>query len=102
MTAVVLQLLVRYPLTVISEETVFRGYLQMHLRWGVVAASVAFAAYHVMQWRTIPSLLPYAFALGVLAAWTGSIITGAVLHYVMNAGFMLVIVLPRERRREAA
>ena len=97
--ALALLILVRYPLTVVAEETIFRGYLQRYLGWGIVLSSFAFAAYHVMQWRTIPSLLPYAFALGVLAAWTGSLFVGGVLHYVMDAGFALVIVLPHERRR---
>ena len=53
-----------------------------------------------MQWRTIPSLLPYAFALGVLAASTGSLLVGGIAHYVFDAGFALLVVLPQQRRRE--
>lgn len=93
-----LVLLVRYPLTVFSEESVFRGYLQVDLRWGIVAGSAAFAAYHLMQWRTIPSLLPYAFAGGVLVAWTGTLWPTALVHYVLDAGFASVIVWPAQRR----
>ena len=100
--ALVLQLLVRYPLTVFSEESVFRGYLQVHLRWGIVAGSVAFAMYHLGQWRTIPSLLPYALAGAVLVEWTGLLWPTAVVHYVLDAGFAVVIVRPAERRAAAA
>lgn len=65
----------------------FRGFLQVHLRWGIVAGSVVFALYHVGQWRTIPSLLPYALAGGVLVEWTGMLWPAAVVRYVLDAGW---------------
>jgi membrane protease YdiL (CAAX protease family) len=97
-SAVLLLLTVRYPLTVFAEETLFRGYLWRTLGWGMVVGSVAFAGYHLTQWRTIPSLIPYNLAGGVIVLWTGALWPAAVVHYLLDAGFAVLIVRPAQRR----
>jgi membrane protease YdiL (CAAX protease family) len=83
-------LVLRYPVTVVVEESFFRGFLQPRLTWAPpVAVGVLFALYHLNQWQTIPSLLPYGIALGVLRWWCGSIWPGAALHYAGDAIFLL-------------
>lgn len=81
------QLLVRIPLTVFVEETLFRGWVQD--RHGVVVASLLFAGYHLAQWWTIPGLVPFAFALGLLRLATRSIWPGAVLHAAGNVVYAI-------------
>jgi Type II CAAX prenyl endopeptidase Rce1-like len=83
-------LAVRYPITVFVEESLFHGLLQPELRYGLVIANVLFAAYHLQQWRTVPSLLPYTFAGGILYAWTGTLWVPAVVHYGLDAGYALM------------
>jgi len=87
------QLLVRIPLTVFTEELLFRGYLQPRLgRWAPVTVGVLFACYHLGQWWTILELIPFGIALGVLRWWTGSLIPGAAAHYAGNAVYLLSAV----------
>lgn len=100
-------LLIRYPLTVSLEETLFRGFLQRELANGLIIASLLFAAYHLQQWRTIPSLVPYAFMFGILYSWTGWLWAPAVAHYCLDAGYALLFpraqltqALDRLRRRD--
>ena len=84
------ELLVRYPIVVVAEESFFRGFLQPRLRtWAPVLGGVLFAIYHLQQWQTIPSLVPFGIALGLLRWWLGSIWPGVVFHYVGNAMFIL-------------
>jgi len=83
-------LVVRYPITVFVEESFFHGLLQPELRYGFFIANVLFAAYHLQQWRTVPSLLPYTFAGGILFAWTGTLWVPAVVHYCLDAGYALM------------
>jgi membrane protease YdiL (CAAX protease family) len=84
------ELIVRYPITVVVEETFFRGFLQSRLTLAPpVTAGVLFALYHLNQWQTIPSLIPYGIALGVLRWWCGSIWVGAGMHYLGDALFLL-------------
>lgn len=84
------QLLLRIPLTVFTEEALFRGYLQPRIPVAApVIAGLLFAAYHLNQWWTIPQLVPFSLALGVLRWWTGSVWPGAVMHYLGNAAFLL-------------
>jgi membrane protease YdiL (CAAX protease family) len=79
-----------YPITVVVEETFFRGFLQSRLSLAPpVTAGVLFALYHLNQWHTIPSLIPYGIALGVLRWWCGSIWVGAGMHYLGDALFLL-------------
>jgi membrane protease YdiL (CAAX protease family) len=84
------ELIVRYPITVVVEETFFRGFLQSRVSLAPpVTAGVLFALYHLNQWQTIPSLIPYGIALGVLRWWCGSIWVGAGMHYLGDALFLL-------------
>jgi membrane protease YdiL (CAAX protease family) len=86
----VFKLLVRYPIGVLAEEAFFRGFLQPRTPVAApVVTGIFFALYHLQQWRTIPSLIPYGIALGLLRWWLGSIWPGAALHYTGNALFIL-------------
>ena len=85
-----LELLCRYPFQVVAEEAFFRGFLQPRMRIAApVTTGVLFAAYHLQQVETIPSLIPFGIALGLLRWWTGSIWPGVGLHYLGNAMFIL-------------
>ena len=84
------ELLARYPIQVVVEELFFRGYMQSRLTWAPpVVGGVLFALYHLQQWETIPSLIPFGVALGLLRWWLGSIWPGVALHYAGNAMFIL-------------
>lgn len=86
----IFELAVRYPINVLAEEMFFRGFLQPRIsRAAPVVTGVLFGLYHLQQWETIPSLIPYGIALGLLRWWLGSIWPGAALHYVGNALFIL-------------
>jgi hypothetical protein len=84
------ELIVRYPITVLSEEAFFRGFLQPRIAIAApVVTGVLFGLYHLQQWQTIPSLIPYGIALGLLRWWLGSIWPGVALHYAGNALFIV-------------
>jgi membrane protease YdiL (CAAX protease family) len=84
------ELLVRYPMQVVAEESFFRGFLQPRIAFAApVVTGVLFAVYHLQQWETIPSLVPFGIALCLLRWWLGSIWPGVVLHYLGNAVFMV-------------
>ena len=84
------ELLVRYPIGVLTEEAFFRGFLQPRIAAAApVVSGVLFALYHLQQWQTIPSLIPYGIALGMLRWWLNSIWPGVGLHYAGNALFIL-------------
>jgi membrane protease YdiL (CAAX protease family) len=86
----VFELIVRYPITVLSEEAFFRGFLQPRLPWAPpVMSGLLFAAYHLQQAATIPSLIPFGIALGVIRWWTGNIRTTSLLHYAANVAFFV-------------
>ena len=86
----VFELLVRYPVTVLAEEAFFRGYLQPRIAFAApVVTGVLFALYHLQQFETIPSLVPFGIALGLLRWWLGTIWPGVVFHYAGNAIFIL-------------
>lgn len=76
------QILIRIPLTVFVEESLFRGWVQE--RHGAVASGSLFAAYHLAQWWTIPALIPFGVALSLMRYVTRSIWPGAVLHGMGN------------------
>lgn len=80
---VAFQLLIRIPLTVFVEETLFRGWVQE--RHGPFVSGTLFAAYHLAQWWTIPALIPFGLALSLLRVATRSIWPGALLHGAGNA-----------------
>ena len=84
------ELLVRYPITVLSEEAFFRGYLQPRIAFAApVVTGVLFALYHLQQYETIPSLIPFGIALSLMRWWLGNIWPGVVFHYAGNAIFIL-------------
>ena len=85
-----LQLLVRIPLTVFVEETLFRGWVQD--RHGPIASGALFAAYHWSQWWTIGALLPFGLALSLLRVATRSIWPGAILHGAGNASYAVALM----------
>jgi membrane protease YdiL (CAAX protease family) len=87
---VVFELVARYPATVLAEEAFFRGYLQPRITSAApVVTGVLFALYHLQQFETIPSLIPFGIALGLLRWWLGTIWPGVVFHYAGNAIFIL-------------
>lgn len=88
------QLLVRIPLTVLTEEVLFRGYLQPRAGRGApVKIGVLFAFYHLGQWWTIPELIPFGIAFGLIRWWTGTIWVGVGAHYVSDALYLLMATL---------
>lgn len=84
------ELIVRYPIGVVVEESFFRGFLQPRLAVAApVVSGILFAMFHLQQWETIPSLIPFGIALGLLRWWLGSIWPGVLFHYAGNALFIL-------------
>jgi membrane protease YdiL (CAAX protease family) len=84
------ELLIRYPTTVLVEEAFFRGWLQPRIpRWAPVASGVLFAAFHLQQVSTIPSLIPLGIALGIIRWWTDNVRATSVIHYASNATFFV-------------
>jgi membrane protease YdiL (CAAX protease family) len=85
--------LVRYPLTVLAEEALFRGWLQPRLTWAPpVLSGILWGGYHVFlqPLSTVPSLMCFGIALGLLRRWTGDIRATATVHYVLDAGFFFI------------
>ncbi len=89
-----LALAVRYPLTALAEETLFRGWLQPRLgRFGIPITAALWASYHVTQPATIPALFFLGLSLGV-ARWVyGSVRVGIVAHYLIDAAFFVATYL---------
>lgn len=85
----VVELLVRYPITVFAEETLFRGWLQPRLPAGILLSSLLWAGFHLQQIPTIPALIPFGIALGGIRWWTGDIRATLAIHYVGNAIFLI-------------
>lgn len=86
----VFELAVRYPIGVVVEETFFRGFLQPRIAAAApLVSGILFAIFHLQQWQTIPSLIPFGIALGLLRWWLGSIWPGVLFHYAGNAMFIL-------------
>ncbi len=87
---VAFQLLIRIPLTIAVEETLFRGWVQD--RHGPIVAGCLFGAFHVGQWWTIPAIVPFGIALCLLRALTSSLRPGAALHYLGDAVYALQLL----------
>jgi membrane protease YdiL (CAAX protease family) len=84
------ELLVRYPLTVLAEEALFRGWMQPRLGvGGPVLSAVFWAAYHLQQVSTIPSLMLIGLGLGFVRWLTGTVRVTAPLHYAADAAFFV-------------
>jgi membrane protease YdiL (CAAX protease family) len=80
----------RYPLTIVSEEAMFRGWMQPRLgRNGPLLSALLWAVYHLQQAAPIPSLILFGLVLGFVRWWTGNIRVGGVLHYLGDAGFFI-------------
>lgn len=85
------ELILVYPLTVLAEELVFRGWLQPKLgRWAPVMSGLFWAAQHLQQWRTIPSLIPLGIGLGIIRWWSGTIRITGTLHYLSDSTFFVL------------
>jgi membrane protease YdiL (CAAX protease family) len=81
----------------IAEELVFRGVLarsfaRKRAGLAVLVSAVAFSAYHIAPAQMLGTL-PLAFALGILAVRSGSVVPGMIAHLVNNT---IVIVLERD------
>lgn len=90
MALAVAELLIRYPLTVIAEEAMFRGWMQPRLgRNGPVLSALLWAVYHLQQVSTIPTLVLFGLALGAVRWWRGNVRSSGLLHYASNAVFFV-------------
>lgn len=76
----------------VSEEIVYRGYLQRQL-WSitrslpvaVLTQTVIFAIAHMYQgWRAAALTAVYGLAFGILAAWRRSVVPSAIAHVVID------------------
>lgn len=83
----------------ITEESLFRGALQHHLRGrmrfvpaGLLTAFI-FAVVHPQGWIAVPALMSLGFVLSMLREWRGSIIAPAFAHGMHNATIVTVLVL---------
>ncbi len=88
------ELVIRYPLTVFCEEAMFRGWMQPRLgRNGPVLSALLWGAYHLQQASTIPSLVLFGLALGLLRWLRGNVrLTGGV-HLASDAAFFITTYL---------
>jgi membrane protease YdiL (CAAX protease family) len=85
--------LVRYPVTVLAEEALFRGWLQPRLTWAPpVLSGILWGGYHVFVQpvSTVPSLICFGIALGLSRRWTGDVRLTGTIHYLLDAGFFLL------------
>jgi membrane protease YdiL (CAAX protease family) len=84
------EIVIRYPLTVLAEEALFRGWMQPRLgSRGPVLSALLWACYHLQQVSTIPSLVIFGLVLGFLRWWKGNVRASGVLHYCSDAIFFL-------------
>jgi membrane protease YdiL (CAAX protease family) len=82
------EILIRYPLTAIVEESFFRGWLQPRLgRRGPVLSALLWSFYHLQQVSTIPFLIIFGLGLGALRWWLGNIRVSTCVHYFSDVGF---------------
>ncbi len=87
----------------LTEEILFRGYfykvLYLHKgQWfALVVISLSFAILHVGQywgdWLAIAMVTFIGFALTGLRAWSKTTIASAIMHYVYNAGVIIIPVI---------
>jgi membrane protease YdiL (CAAX protease family) len=86
----------------VSEELLFRGFLQSGIvrayesgPKGVALGALVFAAFHLDPWR-FPSLLVLGLFLGWLARAAGSLVPGMLAH-ALNNGLSLSLAAARSR-----
>ena len=84
------QLLIRNPFTVTVEETFFGGFLYPRLgSWAPLKIAALSGIYHLPQWWTIPTIVPWAAAGGIARELSGNPWPGIAIHYAGNSSFVL-------------
>jgi hypothetical protein len=82
--------LVRWPLSVIAQQTLFFGWLQPRLGdKGSRTAALLYAGSHIAAPALMIGVLPLGFLFASLRARTGSIRAGLAAHYIGNLVFVL-------------
>jgi membrane protease YdiL (CAAX protease family) len=85
------EVLVRYPLTVLAEEALFRGVLQPRLgRYGPVLSALCWGCYHLQQASTIPQLVAFGIGLGYMRWRFGNVRLTGIVHYLGDAAFFVI------------
>jgi len=98
-TLAAFQMLVRNPFTVTVEEAFFAGFLYPRLgSWAPLKMAVLHSVYHLPQWWTIPTIVPWAVAIGIARELSGNPWPGIVMHFLGNATFVLSGLSVSERR----
>ena len=93
-------LLVFGLLPAVLEELAFRGFILTGLRrrlplWSaIVLSSFLFALYHMNVFQVIPAFI-LGIVLGLLAAWSNSVLPGMLFHLLYNGVLLGVALLPR-------
>lgn len=84
------ELIVRYPISVLTEEAMFRGWMQPRLGPnGPVIAALLWGAYHLQQVSTIPSLVLFGILFGLVRWWLGNVRLTGIVHLASNALFFI-------------
>jgi sodium transport system permease protein len=93
-------LLVFGLLPAVLEELAFRGFILSGLRrrlplWSaILLSSFLFALYHMNVFQVLPAFI-LGIVLGLLAAWSGSVLPGMLFHLLYNGVLLGVALLPR-------
>lgn len=80
----------------VSEEIMFRGFIQKGLERGfgrstaILSTSLLFAAMHLI-WQVLPSYVLAGIVLGITALASGSILIPIVIHLVFNTSALLLL-----------
>jgi sodium transport system permease protein len=92
-------LLVFGLLPAVVEELAFRGFILTGLRrrlpaWSaIVLSSFLFALYHMNVFQVLPAFI-LGLVLGLLAAWSNSVVPGMLFHLLYNGVLLGVALLP--------
>ena len=85
-------------LPAVCEETLFRGFIMTGFRkqWGatraVILTAVIFGLFHLSPYRYLPTGL-LGLLIGAVVVWTGSLWSGMLAHFIVNAASALVFQL---------
>jgi membrane protease YdiL (CAAX protease family) len=83
---------VRWPVSVLAQQTLFFGWLQPRLgRRGVAYAALLYSAFHVANPLLMLMVVPLGFLFALMRRRTGSVRAGLVAHYVGNVVFVVVL-----------